>query len=47
MFHIFVLNSPRLRFPHLSNGWEADESNRGYPSSRNIEAHPAATATTA
>lgn len=31
------------RFPkvvtYLSDGWEANESNRGYPGSRNIEAH--------
>jgi hypothetical protein len=47
MFNISVLNCPRFRFPHLSNGWESDKSNRGYPSSRNIKTHPAAaTATT-
>jgi hypothetical protein len=32
---------------YLSDGWEADESNRGYPGSRNIEAHTATAAATA
>jgi hypothetical protein len=31
---------------YLSDGWEANESNRGYPGSRNIEAHTAGAATT-
>ena len=38
------------RFPkivtYLSNRWETNESNRGYPGSRNIEAHTATTTTT-
>jgi hypothetical protein len=32
---------------YLSDGWEANESNRGYPGSRNIEAHTTTTAPTA
>lgn len=32
---------------YLSDGWESNESNRGYPGSRNIEAHTATAATTA
>jgi hypothetical protein len=32
--------------PDLSDGWEANESNRRYPGSRNIEAH-GSTSTTA
>jgi hypothetical protein len=32
---------------YLSDGWEANKSNRGYPGSRNIEAHTSTATTTA
>lgn len=31
---------------YLSDGWESNESDRGYPGSRDIEAHTATAATT-
>jgi hypothetical protein len=35
----FSVSSAFQNFTYLSDGWEANESNRGYPGSRNIEAH--------
>jgi hypothetical protein len=45
---ISALRIKRFLFPasHLSDGWEADESNRRHTGSRYIEAHTATTSPT-